>query len=134
MGIVAGAHHLDLDQPVAIKLLLPDGLRARMNRIKLPRGEPRISCMCRSLVGVAWCCACATTMSACMGLDAPPGNTLARIQQHLDAGVKAGVARLPVVFVNGRYFSGTFSHDQLRALVAEELAAAGRGGAARGRD
>jgi protein-disulfide isomerase len=70
-----------------------------------------------------------------MGLDAPPGDALARIKRHLDAGVKAGVERPPVVFVNGRYFSGTFSYDQLRALVAEELAAADRGGGASpGRD
>ncbi|HWN69719.1 MAG TPA: thioredoxin domain-containing protein [Haliangium sp.] len=68
-----------------------------------------------------------TEVAASMGLDAPPGDALARIKQHLDAGMKAGVERLPVVFVNGRYFSGTFSYDQLRALVAEELAAAGRG-------
>lgn len=58
-----------------------------------------------------------------MGLAAP-GNALARVKQHIDAGLRAGVERPPVVFVNGRYFSGTFSHDQLRALVAEELAAA----------
>ena len=66
-------------------------------------------------------------IAASMGLEAVPGDALARIKQHLDVGVKAGVERLPVVFVNGRYFSGTFSYDQLRALVAEELAAAGRG-------
>lgn len=69
-------------------------------------------------------------IAAGMGLAAPPGNALARVKRHLDAGVKAGVERLPVVFVNGRYFSGTFSYDQLRALVAEELAAAGRGSGA----
>jgi protein-disulfide isomerase len=68
-------------------------------------------------------------IAASMGLGAAPGDALARIQQHLRAGVKAGVERLPVVFVNGRYFSGTFSYEQLRALVAEELATAGRGGA-----
>jgi protein-disulfide isomerase len=69
-----------------------------------------------------------------MGLGALPGDALARVKRHIDAGVKAGVERSPVVFVNGRYFSGTFSYDQLRALVAEELAAAGAGGAPRGRD
>jgi protein-disulfide isomerase len=66
-------------------------------------------------------------IAAGMGIDAAPADALARVKQHLDVGVKAGVERLPVVFVNGRYFSGTFSYDQLRALVAEELAAAGRG-------
>ena len=74
-------------------------------------------------------------IAAIMGLDAPPGNALARLQQHLDAGVRAGVERAPVVFVNGRYFSSTFPYEQLRALVAEELAAAGQGGdAPRSRD
>jgi protein-disulfide isomerase len=72
-------------------------------------------------------------IAASMGLGAPPGNALARVKQHIDAGVKAGVERPPIVFVNGRYFSGTFSYDQLRALVAEELAAAGSR-APRGRD
>jgi protein-disulfide isomerase len=67
-----------------------------------------------------------TEIAASMGIDAPPADALARVKQHLDAGVKAGVERLPIVFVNGRYFSGTFSYDQLRAMVAEELEAAGR--------
>jgi protein-disulfide isomerase len=69
-----------------------------------------------------------TEIAASMGITAPPGDALARVKQHLDAGMKAGVERLPIVFVNGRYFSGTFSYDQLRAMVAEELEAAGRGG------
>jgi protein-disulfide isomerase len=68
-----------------------------------------------------------TAIATSMGIEAPPGDALARIKQHLDAGMKAGVERLPIVFVNGRYFSGTFSYDQLRAMVAEELASAGRG-------
>jgi protein-disulfide isomerase len=75
-----------------------------------------------------------TEIAASMGIDTPPGDALARIKQHLDVGAKAGVERLPIVFVNGRYFSGTFSYDQLRALVAEELEAAGRDGKPPGPD
>lgn len=59
-----------------------------------------------------------------LDLAEPPADAFARVKQHLDAGVKAGVERLPVVFVNGRYFSGTFSYDILRTMIDEELAAA----------
>ncbi|OGU06558.1 MAG: hypothetical protein A2W29_10135 [Gemmatimonadetes bacterium RBG_16_66_8] len=51
---------------------------------------------------------------------------LARVKQDIDAGVKAGVKREPVVFVNGRYFSGTFPYDELHQLVVEELEAVAR--------
>lgn len=59
--------------------------------------------------------------AARLALEGPPEGAFARVKKHLDAGVKAGVERLPVIFVNGRYFSGTFSYDKLRDLVAEEL-------------
>lgn len=49
---------------------------------------------------------------------------LARVKQHLDAARKAGVERPPAVFVNGRFYSGTFAIDELRKLVDEELARA----------
>jgi protein-disulfide isomerase len=70
-------------------------------------------------------------IAAGLGIGAPPGDALARVKRHLDAGVEAGVERAPVVFVNGRYFSGTFAYDQLRAMVAEELAAARQASAPR---
>lgn len=60
-----------------------------------------------------------------LGLEPPPAGAFARVQQHIQAGVAAGVERLPVVFVNGRHFSGTFPPERLRAMVAEELDATG---------
>lgn len=64
-------------------------------------------------------------IAARLGLDRAPARASARVQEHIRAGVTAGVERLPVVFVNGRHFSGTFPPDRLRAMVAEELRAAG---------
>jgi protein-disulfide isomerase len=65
------------------------------------------------------------------GLDAGLSQTvrqepgyLARVKHDIDAGLKAGVEREPVVFVNGRYFSGTFPYEKLRDIVVEELGAA----------
>jgi protein-disulfide isomerase len=49
-----------------------------------------------------------------------PG-TLARVKHDIDVGLKVGVGREPVVFVNGRYFSGTFPYEKLRDIVVEEL-------------
>jgi protein-disulfide isomerase len=46
---------------------------------------------------------------------------LARVKRDIDVGLKAGVGREPVVFVNGRYFSGTFPYEKLRDIVADEL-------------
>jgi hypothetical protein len=47
--------------------------------------------------------------------------TLVRLKKDLDAGFRAGVKREPVLFVNGRYFSGTFPYDKLRGIVLAEL-------------
>jgi len=46
---------------------------------------------------------------------------LARLKQDIDAGLRAGVKREPVIFVNGRYFSATFPYDKLRGIVLAEL-------------
>ncbi len=46
---------------------------------------------------------------------------LARVKRDIDAGLKAGVKREPVVYVNGRYFSATFPYEKLRGLIIEEL-------------
>jgi protein-disulfide isomerase len=46
---------------------------------------------------------------------------LARVKRDIDVGLKAGVGREPVMFVNGRYFSGTFAYEKLRDMVVEEL-------------
>jgi hypothetical protein len=46
---------------------------------------------------------------------------LAEVKKDIDAGVRAGVEREPVVFVNGLYFSSTFPLDELRELVTREL-------------
>ncbi len=47
--------------------------------------------------------------------------TLVRLKQDIDAGLRAGVKREPVIFVNGRYFSATFPYDKLRGVVLAEL-------------
>jgi len=46
---------------------------------------------------------------------------LVRLKQDIDAGLRAGVKREPVIFVNGRYFSATFPYDKLRGVVLAEL-------------
>jgi protein-disulfide isomerase len=47
------------------------------------------------------------------------------IRNDIQDGAKAGVTSVPVLFVNGRYFSGTFPYEQLEAMIEEELRAAG---------
>ncbi|GAB4339039.1 MAG: thioredoxin domain-containing protein [Candidatus Abyssubacteria bacterium] len=47
------------------------------------------------------------------------------IRNDIQDGAKAGVTSVPVLFVNGRYFSGTFPYEQLKAMVEEELRVAG---------
>ncbi len=46
---------------------------------------------------------------------------LKAVKGDIDTGVKAGVRSEPVVYVNGRYFSGTSPYERLRQMVAEEL-------------
>lgn len=55
-----------------------------------------------------------------------PGDTvdLDGVKRDIDAGVHAGITNEPVLFVNGRYFSGTFPYENLRTLVEEELGGA----------
>jgi protein-disulfide isomerase len=47
------------------------------------------------------------------------------IKHDIEDGVRAGVTSVPVIFVNGRYFSGTFPYEDLRKMVVEELESAG---------
>jgi hypothetical protein len=54
---------------------------------------------------------------------------LRRVKRDFDAAGAAGVPREPTLFVNGRYLSGMQPYQDLRAVVAEELAAANPGAA-----
>jgi protein-disulfide isomerase len=47
---------------------------------------------------------------------------LAALRDELAIGKRAGVPREPAAFANGRYASGTFDAERLRAIVREELA------------
>ncbi len=47
---------------------------------------------------------------------------LSRVKADLDAGRRLGLTSAPVMFVNGFYFSVTFPYDQLRQIIARELA------------
>lgn len=53
-----------------------------------------------------------------VGIDA---KYLKAVKKDIDTGLRAGVRREPVIYVNGRYFSSTFPYAQLRRIVAEEL-------------
>jgi hypothetical protein len=52
-------------------------------------------------------------------------DLLRRVRRDFDAARAAGAPREPTLFVNGRYQSGLRPYAELRALVAEELAASG---------
>jgi hypothetical protein len=49
------------------------------------------------------------------------GLFLLKVRDDIGAARKIGVTSIPVVFVNGIYFSGTFPYDDLKALVQKEL-------------
>ena len=46
---------------------------------------------------------------------------LMEIKRDIEDGVTAGVSSVPVIFINGRYVSGTFPYETLRGMVEEEL-------------
>jgi protein-disulfide isomerase len=46
---------------------------------------------------------------------------LQRVKEDISAAKRSGVTGVPVIFVNGLYFSGTFPYDQLKGLIEEEL-------------
>jgi protein-disulfide isomerase len=50
---------------------------------------------------------------------------IVEIKHDIEEGVAAGVTSVPVIFINGRYVSGTFAYEKLRQMVEEELQAAG---------
>jgi predicted DsbA family dithiol-disulfide isomerase len=47
---------------------------------------------------------------------------LERVRRDMAASTAAGVPRAPTIFANGRYLSGLVPYEELRALVADELA------------
>jgi len=49
------------------------------------------------------------------------GRFLLKVKEDIRAAKRAGVTTVPVIFVNGLYFSPTFPYEQLKALVNEEL-------------
>lgn len=49
-------------------------------------------------------------------------DLLRRVKRDFDAANTAGAPREPTLFVNGRYLSGLQPYEELRAVVAEELA------------
>jgi len=46
---------------------------------------------------------------------------LLKVKEDIRAAKRAGVTTVPVIFVNGLYFSPTFPYEELRALVNKEL-------------
>ena len=46
---------------------------------------------------------------------------LLKVKEDIRAAQRAGVTTVPVIFVNGLYFSPTFPYEELRALVNDEL-------------
>jgi protein-disulfide isomerase len=49
------------------------------------------------------------------------GRYLLNIKKDMDGVKRMGVKAAPVIFVNGIYFSGTFSYEQLKTLIQAEL-------------
>jgi protein-disulfide isomerase len=43
------------------------------------------------------------------------------IKGDIEDGVAAGVTGVPAIFINGRYISGTFPYEKLKAMVEEDL-------------
>jgi protein-disulfide isomerase len=43
------------------------------------------------------------------------------IKKDIEDGVAAGVTGVPAIFINGRYISGTFPYEKLKAMVEEEV-------------
>jgi protein-disulfide isomerase len=49
------------------------------------------------------------------------GRFLLKVKDDIRSAKRAGVTTVPVIFVNGLYFSPTFSYEQLRTMVNKEL-------------
>jgi protein-disulfide isomerase len=49
------------------------------------------------------------------------GQYLLKVRRDISYGTQVGVTRVPVMFVNGIYVSGTFPYEQLKSLVEHEL-------------
>jgi len=49
------------------------------------------------------------------------GRFLLNVKDDIRTASRAGVTTVPVLFVNGLYFSPTFPYDQLKALVSKEV-------------
>ncbi len=54
------------------------------------------------------------------------GRDLLNLKKDIDDAKRIGVNAAPVIFVNGIYFSGTFSYGQLETLIQSELDAEGK--------
>ncbi|MEJ2169258.1 MAG: thioredoxin domain-containing protein [Desulfobacterales bacterium] len=48
-------------------------------------------------------------------------DALLKVKKDVADAQQYGVTRVPVMFVNGRYFSPTFPYERLKAMVAEEI-------------
>ncbi len=49
------------------------------------------------------------------------GKYLLQVKEDIGYGARIGIQAAPVIFVNGIYFSGTFSYEELERLVEREL-------------
>jgi protein-disulfide isomerase len=49
------------------------------------------------------------------------GRFLLKVKDDIRSAKRAGVTTVPVIFVNGLYFSPTFSYEELSAMVNKEL-------------
>ena len=49
------------------------------------------------------------------------GRFLLKVKGDIRSANRAGVTTVPVIFVNGLYFSPTFSYEELRAMINKEL-------------
>jgi protein-disulfide isomerase len=49
------------------------------------------------------------------------GRFLLKVKDDIRSAKRAGVTTVPVIFVNGLYFSPTFSYEELRTMINKEL-------------
>ncbi|MGD9262204.1 MAG: thioredoxin domain-containing protein [Desulfobacterales bacterium] len=49
------------------------------------------------------------------------GRLLLKVKDDIRSAKRAGVTTVPIIFVNGLYFSPTFSYEEFRAMVNKEL-------------
>ena len=53
--------------------------------------------------------------------SAKEGHHLLEVKADLNDARRIGVTSVPVMFVNGIYFSSTFPYEQLREMIQKEL-------------